>query len=228
MKKLFLCILICILLVFGLGAASKAYTFMNIPWGTELSDLKPILSDLGFLDFYESEYTALLDWNFKSKIYLSNELPYTEVGKDVKCYSFKDGFNIAGYEVDKIETSFLFSHDSKTVDKSKSELVQVCIDFKVFNPYDVFSDLKAKLSSLYGTPASYKQNDSIMAEECAVWLGSDNTGIALIMAVNARNSNFFSVNLYYGKTNGDSLIADIKKVLSNQAVSNAQGNFFGL
>ena len=228
MKKLIYSVLVCIVVLFGLAAEEKEYCFMNIPWGTELTELGPKLSELGFKDLGDSEYTSLFDWNIKSKIYLSNTKVLTDVGKDMKCYTFTEGFNIAGHEVNKISASLLYDYDYKSVDTSKYNLVQFCINFKASDPNTVYEDLLSKLTVLYGKPKSFEQNDSILDEKCSIWLGSKNTGIALVLLVNCRDRNYFSIDLYYGKTNAEEMISELKKIKTKEAVSNAQGNFFGL
>jgi hypothetical protein len=228
MKKFIGMVLFSIVFLFGIAAEAKEYCFMNIPWGTELTELGPKFSELGFKDLSDSEYTSLFDWNIKSKIYLSNTKVLTDVGKDIKCYTFTEGFNIAGHEVNRISASLLYDYNSKSVNTSKYNLVQVGISFKAGDPKIVYEDLLSKLTVLYGKPKSYDQNDSILNEKCSIWLGSSNTGIALVLAINGRDSNYFSIDLYYGKTNVEEMISELKKVKSKEAVSNAQGNFFGL
>lgn len=213
---------------FASNSYDKEFTFLGIAWGSDISAVKETLNEQGLSHYYGNYFVRVPDWDFKNQILLGMyETCSDDYGESLFCYSFENGFNIAGYSPDNISFHFLYDSASYSKDNPRTVLVDTIIYFNIHDPYEAYKDLKNKLTTLYGQPTTYQSSD-MQYDYLSVWYGSNNTGIILQCSMSKTNKDAYLVRLTYGKTNTRKMIDSLTDVFSKIEQSNARNNYNGL
>lgn len=204
MKKL-ICLLIAVLMLFGVAVAEGDIAFSNIPWLSDEATVIQTLIEAGLVkdgsDFTISQqdyvYLIVSDTEFVSpdKVSGADEVTYAvDLSGSVKG-------KIAGYPIKNIILTFAYDGEYKLI-AVKVELIK--------GNYD---DLKAKLTKVYGEGEHKETEEGIWS---TVWRGDNNSAVVLY-----TQSEGYDYTLMYGRL-------DAAEILSNCLTPAAPDDVSGL
>lgn len=117
------------------------------------------------------------------------------------------GMKVAGYEVTGITMRFAWVPNENGLiieDDSHTALYYAEYEISPKDPDAVYTDLVAKLSTLYGD-IDYTQEDGfIIKEKYSVWFGGDGTIVALVSEEYSSGNS--DIEIRYGTTAGNDLL----------------------
>ena len=185
MKKTF-ALMLAMMMLLGLTCTASAYdeeiTFQGIPWNMDIGKALKQLYKQDFFTAYLNDWLDYPDY-------------WAEAGKGEGVLIFRDGQNgislkqsdsngitqiemdspdcfekkIAGYQIEIID--FICKYDGKN-----TELVCVQIQLQKVKDIDMYADLSAKITKVYGESEQIDSND----EKGEVWRGAEDTAVCLI------------------------------------------------
>lgn len=195
MKKLVAVVLV---LVMMCGAAlADEILFRGNPWGSKYSDVTAEMRYVG--NWYDDEI-HMIDWmNFDTDY--SKEAN----GFNVLGHSIDEDFRVAGYSVNGISLLFLYSTNGVEVikDIQDSELFGAQYSLQVMDLEIAYTDLKEKLSGLYGDGKEGKNEYGDMT--FVTWTGDNDTAVKLI-------TDNYGIYIRYGKTD-DRILEELNAAL---------------
>lgn len=216
-----------------LAYAESEILFREVPWGTSATQFQSIMKKQkisGSIGEESYNYT----WEFQPDDGEIKSISRLEdCGYYFSCYP--KSLNVAGFNVGKIEASFLFSHDENDVytEKEKSSLYKAKYVFDVAVAETAYTVLSQKLASLYGQGSTGSNStgwwssggDYHTFSEWTVWHGENNTGVVLcyIYETYDENNTLKDEELYllYGKTNSAQIMDELKKAIAREEVEAA-------
>ena len=204
MKKLIAMLLAAALLLSAgcaLADVDTEITFQDIPWESSMEDvhhavLKKELAEAVLEDVYDSNSGgAYLRYNaqYNTHYWESNQsdlLSWLEAP-----WSFNKEKTIAGYNLDRLNFSFITEND-----ETHLIYAEVKLDWKS-NEEEAYADLQKKLTTVYGE--GFHQADKNGILNYYLWKGADNTAVML-------SYNQYSLHLYYGMLDVEERLAQIE------------------
>ena len=237
MKKIIIFLLIALIMTscFSLANAdiNSEILFRDTPWGTPATEFQTTMKKQKISgSIGEESYNY--SWEFKPADGKIKPVFHLEdCGYYFSCYP-KD-LSVASFNVDKIEASFLFTHDENNVytEKEGSALYKAKYVFDVAVAETAYSVLSTKLTTLYGTGTTGSNSagwwstggDYHTFSEWTTWYGTEDTGVVLCYIYETYDDTNKLKNeelyLLYGKTNSVQMMDDLKAALAREEVEKA-------
>ena len=230
MKKLFSLILVLILAI--PVANAQEILFREIPWGVTFSDVKDSLTtDFYILGPYES---TMIKWNGIDDVddvriffdaidgYYLQAFPSSEI-------------KVGGYSLSNLEMYFVWDIDTarNTVlsDINNSQFYFAQYKFDVIDAHATYSDLKEKLSLLYGIGDENSEGAGSgfsliknvgyqIFNKYTIWSGDNDTAVMLKLTYHEPepDSNDDTVSIIYANLSYMPKIDEIQKILLDEAL----------
>lgn len=233
MKKFFVFLAACILILSFACAASAENTvtepilFRGIEWGSSFTDvMNQLSSDMRFYDLRsDSSYTVSASMLGETKGYFDGHV----VGScNARSSSLKD-IKVAGYELSGLRLRFAWvPGEDGLIIEDNNHTALFFAEYEI-SPKDLdaaYSDLTAKLSSLYGQPSATKTAGSIISEEYTVWYGGNNTMLVLVSRDYQSGSK--EILIRYGTIEGDVWLQNAYNALILKETLDTASNVDGL
>ena len=195
--------------------AESEIVFHSIPWLTPINKAVELLGLDGKLREGETLYSWGPEYTRTSVENAGFEYAVTGIG---------NSFFVAGHSVNEVYLWALYGSGSGSVEREKelSKLYKAAYYFDDADKDAAYNDLLEKLSDLYGSPAVRQEETD---DRYAMWYGANNTGVIL------RKQKLFStvyLSLCYGRSDADSLIAELKTSFAEENQSVAGNEYDGL
>ena len=216
MRKFIRFIAVLAILVFSssISLAADEITFRSIPWGSGYDATIDALSDAG------------ITWKKPEKklgVLIADEVVSSldDASMNYPDICFVDSKNVnlkvAGYDVNEVALYFAYTPDANgeithDTDNTSFYMAMYKISTDETGYPGVIRDLKKKLSDIYGTPKEVDLSDDCNAvtKDYWQWKGSNGTFVYLNGEPNDV-WNFFYVRLWYGTSEGDTLVKQAEK-----------------
>lgn len=206
--------------IVGAEEKSSEIVFQNIPWGASIVDVERLLKEQGATnDNYD------VDTRVESLSYGPNTGHMTEQGLGCRIWDFgvPSQYRIAGYSVDSLFAYCYYDYEEAKVhrDAASSHFILIELELSVTNADVAFSDLSAKLSSLYGIETVLEDSTGWISsggnydthETWSVWKGDNNTAVVLYQEKDIMRSDSSitknKLTLAYGKTDMLSVLQEL-------------------
>ena len=243
MKKRIVCGIISALFLTLPASAQtdKEILFRNVPWGTNYEDTKAMIPELDLYPMHSEgmDQAPIIDVISKDKSYILKEFKNTHINIISHPFSNRE-IEVAGYTTSNVSLYFAFSIDGDTLpqDTEHSKLYGARYEFEPVDLQSASSDLKDKLSSLYGDPDDEKSSTdfSKTSRTSIYWNGANNTQVVLTSFDSSQSPYSFAkdeIYISYLTTDGDKWLHEADDFLSDKLLEeeNAQagnGNTDGL
>lgn len=183
MKKLVSVVLV--LAMMCCAASADEILFRGNHWGSKYSD---VTAEMQYVGRWYDDELHFVDW-----MDLNIDYSKESNGFDVIGYTDDEDFKVAGYSVNTISLLFLYSTNGVEVikDIQDSELFGAQYSFQVMDLEIAYTDLKEKLSGLYGDGKEGKNEYGDMT--FVTWAGDNDTAVKLI-------TDGYGIYIRYGKT----------------------------
>lgn len=207
MKKILYLALSLILLLSCSAVAEeeREITFQGVPWGSSISDTYQMLLDNGLIDAeydkHNGEHVKTLGnaWGLslgavlgmEDDVYLTSDngvgiaatrtyrpviARFSDIDPESDVYFLINDMKIGGYKVGNFYSYYAYSENN-------TELLSVVISLKVDNAEEAYSDLTAKLTTVYGECSQFKASVAGFSlyngKVCNAWQGANNTAVVL-------------------------------------------------
>ena len=206
-----------------LADTDKEITFRDIPWGTSYAEVQQILNEF---DWYDMSFDIMRHYPVEEVItddydYYSYDFKNGGINMTAQPFTNKET-SVAGYTTSDIELFFAYTpvDGILTKEDSASALYGARYEFEPQNLSEMMSDLKGKLSSLYGEPDDQKEDTDFWGNKTTIiyWKGHNDTVVALRgMDSSGDTSNLYDDELWivYAWEKGDDLLSAADKAVSS-------------
>lgn len=206
---------------------AKTILFRKINWGTSFTEvLSKLPEELKFSDLREdSNYTVAGTMTDDRSDYFDGHV----VGSTYARSSSLKEMKVAGYELAGLRLRFAWvPGENGLIVEDNDHTALFYAEYEI-EPKDldaVYADLTAKLTSLYGEPASTKSSGLTIDCKYTIWNGADGTMLVLV----SKKYSSGSKNIYirYGTTEGDTWLQNAYQALILQESIEAASNVDGL
>lgn len=205
-------------------STDKEILFKDIPWGTNYTDVDNILGEFNLLKIAgESFQTKSID-DIIYGDYKGIDFKYNDI--NIIGSSLDNNVDVAGYTPEKIQVflSYVPVNGIITHADEDSSLYGAQYEFLPINIDQMESDLKEKLSSLYGEPSEEKNDKDWLntSMHYTFWYGANDTELVLKSVRPSKNDTFTENEIYisYIWKKGDELLQTAEDILANNASAN--------
>lgn len=218
--KRFVAMLFVITILLGsvaLADVDKEIRFNDIPWGTDISEVKRIIKSLW------SENSDVEEFSIHSYPYnWMNDYDYGYDGLAVGIYTYHgyDKYKVAGYDVEFTLLLAYYDYDANSYrkDLDATHFCQAVIEFDMEYDEvdDAFEDLSNKLTRLYGKSTEVKYDADVDGLE---WYGINDT----VVRLERQNDDGFGVKyimLIYSIRNLDDILIELNKRVEEDKINN--------
>ena len=227
MKKLIIIVLVMSMLhgTLAIADTEEEILFNGIPWGIDGRELLEKMSEKGFIA-QQADETSLPIWTYDFR----NDWQYNidNAGYYIGYYYWDEHkTKIGGYDISNILLYAYYDIVDGKLDKSIGHYYKAEISFQLDNElvFIAYSDLKRKLSNLYGDGTEATSHLIDTDYNYTVWKGSNNTAVCLY-ASNSKNSN--SLNIMYGITNCEEVLKLVREAYINSIIPADENDYHGL
>lgn len=233
MKKFLTVFATCLLILASVCVASaeesatKPILFRGIEWGSSYTEV--LAQFPAEIRFFNTSYDGT-SYNVRYKMLDESRHYYDgNVSRKASAYSSSlENLNVAGYELSDLDLCFAWiPGDDGLIVEDDDHTALFFAEYEI-SPKDLdaaYSDLTAKLSSLYGEPVSTKTSGFTIKETYTVWYGGNNTMLVLLKEEYSSGSKYIKIR--YGTTDGDTWLQTAYDALilkeSLETVSNIDG-----
>lgn len=215
MKK-YIAVLLVLVLV-STTALADEILFRGIPWGTSVLEFeKQIGCEIGYTEL------RLPHWSSYSPTSSIDKGTYT-IGYDVTAGFGDTLFQVAGYDLDFIFAYFYYGVEDGKINRNP-EASEFYLSEYIFDVEDIegaYSDLKEKMTSLYGEGTEEKGKTS--EYYATVWDGDNNTAVRLLVRSNYPYDGS-SIRLVYGKTDSDEHVKYLEELVQQERIMQERNN----
>lgn len=195
------------------STTTEVIAFHDIPWGISGSEFLAMLDTFGISYEKETRFYGDNLLNLSSSSYGDGEIIPKSFSNHVETYCYDispSKFFVAGHGVLFLDASFY--SENNVISPGSGSLYEINISFKDHDLLSIdeqFNDLTKKLSSLYGDPYFYQEEDEMFTGDhfkytYCVWIGSNSSAVYLQRSQKTNSTGIFSnrdsISLNYGLT----------------------------
>jgi len=195
--KRFLVVVTLLVMIVSLSAYAdydKEITFRGLPMGSSIQAVKDKLMEDGIdpSEFSIDENEGMDNFFSSSYEEKFKHVITEDGGYSFSIYSVPKDFKVAGYDVAYIWMDFMYKvvDGIPIKDMELAGLTKARYIIEVVDELAVYSDIKEKLTKLYGTPVERKDDDET---DMAIWYGTNDTVVYC-------QWDDDEVRIYYGTT----------------------------
>lgn len=237
MRKTFNLMILTILLfiLIPCSALAEEITFRGLPWYTGISAIKAEFEGKGmFAD--NVDYPMIYASKFDGSLYsLGAEQVMTRqnAGYLTVVPFFPEDFRVAGYSLEGLYMFSCYGLDGEKVlrEEDASRLYLAFYKFDVMDIDGAYSDLKTKLTSLYGageeacsTDTGYILENGLQEYEYTKyqikWEGNNNTAVVMTCAISPSSAAHLGsthyLTLTYEKTDSDAMVQAVSEAVEKE------------
>ncbi|MBR4084158.1 MAG: hypothetical protein IKK33_07730 [Lachnospiraceae bacterium] len=208
----------------------KEILFMNIPWGTSFTKVDEMHGELELWGLSGDSYKTYSVDDIILGEYEGIDFEYDDINIIGNC--FNSEVEVAGYTTQKVALYFAYNIVDGTLPKTENEssLYGGQYIFDTENLDGMYSDLKDKLTSLYGEPSKTTQRTDYLdiSYTYTWWYGLNNT-VVVLKSQDASNdtTDLFDdeITISYAWMNGDELLQNASDCLKQNALNEEESNY---
>lgn len=207
--------------------ARKEIIFRDIPWGTSYDDVVSQIPDVTFYPFTGEIYkTYSVD-----QIITGDGLRFENSDINISGNSVYGSLSVAGYQTTDVDLYFAYVPVNGVLTKEKADSAFYGASYE-FTPEDtkgMASDLKEKLTSIYGEASKTTQDKDLWGGvvKYTYWYGANDT--LLVLCVDDESASRWKstekIRIVYAWREGDKLLQEASDCLKREAVANERSNF---
>lgn len=201
--------------------------FRNIPWGTDYDDVVSQIPEVAFYPFTGEIYkTYSVD-----QIITEDGLSFECKDINIRGSAIRGSLPVAGYQTTDVDLYFAYVPANGVLSKEKEDSAFYGASYE-FTPEDtkgMASDLKGKLTSIYGEASKTTQEKDLWGGiiEYTYWNGANDT--LLVMCVDDESASSWKstekIRIVYAWREGDKLLQEASDCLKREAVANEKSKF---
>lgn len=208
----------------------KEILFMDIPYGTSFTKVNEMHGELGLFALAGDSYKTFSTDEILLGDYKGIDFEYGDINIIGCCYDGK--IDVAGYKTKETQLYFAYNIVNNELPKTEDESSFYGGRY-VFGTEDLngmYTDLKNKLTSLYGEPSKITNETDIFKIEYTYtwWYGQNDT----VLVLKTQNTENDTTDLYndeitisYAWLNGDVLLQQASDLLKQQEKEKEQSNY---
>lgn len=209
----------------------KEITFMDIPWGTTFDKVDETHGELDLWGISGEGYKTFSVDDIALGEYKGIDFEYDDINVIGHCRN--NEIDVAGYVTSDVNMYFLYTVNENNVlnqEESDSVLYGAQYIFEAKNLESMTTDLKQKISSVYGEPQKTTTDTDWMKNVSAYtyWYGQNDT-LLVMKSFNTENSTSDlykdEITLSYVWLKGDYYLQKASDWLKEQAIKEEESNY---
>jgi hypothetical protein len=202
----------------------KEITFRDIPWGTNYTDVDNTLGEFNLMKIAGEDYQTKSIDDIIYGDYQGIDFKYNDI--NIIGSSLNNDVDVAGYTPEQIQVYLAYVPVNGVITHADgdSSLYGAQYEFYPVNIDQMESDLKEKLSNLYGKPDDEKDDKDWLNSSMhyTFWNGANDTELVLKSVRPSEDDTLTENTIYisYIWKKGDELLQAAEDILANDASSN--------
>ncbi len=201
--------------------------FRNIPWGTDYDDVVSQIPEVTFYPFTGEIYkTYSVD-----QIITGDGLRFECKDININGSAISGSLSVAGYQTTDVDLYFAYVpvNGALTKEKEDSAFYGASYEFTPEDTKGMASDLKEKLTSIYGEASKTTQEKDLWGGivKYTYWYGANDT--LLVLCVDDESASSWKstekIRIVYAWREGDKLLQEASDCLKREAVANEKSKF---
>lgn len=208
--------------------------FRGIEWGTSIDCIEPEIDAHDYYFTFAKNYIPYWGTAGQQLDYTFDRISNNEIGW--MGVAIGDGeIMVGGYGATAIDIYCAFGLDDNgnlLRNAQDSMFYYATYAIETSNVNAAYSDLKEKLSSLYGECVEFSDeaHGGMAVEKIAQWKGANNTAVRLygqMRSTEEKAGNFFEyIEIYYGKTDFDEHLRNVESAVEREKLA-AEAALYG-